>query len=150
MLDQEPVTGQSASFTGQIELPCTLDALAQLRAWAQAIAVETGLSARCTFRLELVLTEVVTNIVEHSDADPVDGLITVRLAARPECVVVQVEDSEHPFDPTAAPAHRQPTSLDDARVGGLGIHLVRACTQQLEYRRVDNKNQLRMTLICDD
>jgi serine/threonine-protein kinase RsbW len=65
-------------------------------------------------------------------------------------VVVCVEDSERPFDPTTAPAHRQPASLEDATIGGLGIHLMSAYTQQLEYRRVDHKNQLFMTLSRDD
>jgi|GEM_PF-609584 len=146
VLDQTLVTSQRNAFTARIVLPCTRNALAQLSAWCHAVAGDNGLPARCAFRLELVLVEAVTNIVEHACAD---GAITVQLASKPGCVVVCVEDAERPFDPTAAPAHRQPASLEDATIGGLGIHLMRAYTQQLEYRRVDSKNQLWMTLPCD-
>jgi anti-sigma regulatory factor (Ser/Thr protein kinase) len=148
--DQTPVTSQTDALTARIMLPCTLDALTQLSEWVHSVASENSLSARCTFRLELVLVEAVTNIVEHACAGPAGGAITVQLAIKPGWVVVCVEDSERPFDPTTAPAHRQPASLEDATIGGLGIHLMRAYTQQLEYRRVDDKNQLFMTLSRDD
>ena len=148
--DQAPVTSQTNAFTARIVLSCTLDALTRLSEWVHSVAGENRLSVRCAFRLELVLVEAVTNIVEHACADRAGCAITVQLAIRPRWVGVYVEDTERPFDPTTAPAHRQPASLEDATIGGLGIHLIRAYTQQLEYRRVDNKNQLWMTLPRDD
>ncbi len=146
----EPTFHQIGAFTARIVLPCSLDALTQLSAWVHSVAGENSLSARCAFRLELVLVEAVTNIVEHASTGRTDDGITLQLAIKPGWVVVCVEDTERPFDPTTAPAHRQPASLEDATIGGLGIHLIRAYTQQLEYRRVGSKNQLWMTLPCDD
>lgn len=136
-------------FSAHVDLPCTLDALTQLSAWCQSLAGKHGLSEGCIFRLELVLAEAITNIVQHAGADPAGDFITVHFGIRHGWVVVRVEDSGRPFDPTTAPEHQQPVSLEDARIGGLGVHLMRAYTQQIEYHRVDNKNQLWMTLPCD-
>ena len=134
-----------ATFT----LPASLDALASLSEWIQAVASAHGLSDRCTFRLELVLDEAVTNIIQHADAGDGDLAITVELWCAGERVLAKIEDTGQPFDPTTAPAHTQPQSLDDARIGGLGIHLIRSYTEDLEYRRVDQRNQLRMTVTCN-
>lgn len=147
---QESIFNQIDKFSAHIVLPSTIDALTHLSEWTQAVVDEQGLSPRCAFRLELILVEAVTNIVEHAGADDADSVITVQVAVKSGYVVVLVEDSERDFDPTAAPEHRQPASLEEARIGGLGIHLIRTYTQQLEYRRIGNKNQLWMTLRCDD
>ena len=132
-----------------LTLPASLDALARLSEWIQAVAHAHDLSDRCTFRLELVLDEAVTNIVQHAEAANCDLVITVELRCAGERVLAIIEDTGRPFDPTTAPAHTQPQSLDDARVGGLGIHLIRSYTEDLEYRRVDQRNQLRMTVACN-
>ena len=136
--------------TAKIVLRSRLASLAHLSEWTHALAQATGLSARCGFRLELVLTETVSNIIEHAYALGDEGVITVLVMCEPGLVVVQVEDDGCPFDPTAAPAHSQPASLEEARIGGLGVHLIRSYTEQWEYRRIDQKNQLRMTIACDD
>lgn len=146
----ESLFNQIDRFSAHIVLPCTLDALTHLSEWVQAVVDEQGLSPRCAFRLELVLVEAVTNIVEHTCADVADSVITVQLAVKSGYVEALVEDNGRRFDPTAAPEHRQPTSLEEAKIGGWGIHLIRTYTQQLEYRRIGNKNQLWMTLRCDD
>lgn len=130
-------------------LPGSLDALAHLSEWIQGVARKYGLSDRCTFRLELVLVEAVTNIVQYAGAANGDLEIMVEIGCTDERVFVQLEDTGRLFDPTAAPAHVQPQNLDDATIGGLGIHLLRAYTEELEYRRVDQRNQLRMTIACD-
>ena len=135
--------------TAKIVLPNRVVSLTPLSEWAQAVARATGLSARCGFRLELVLTETVTNIIEHAYAEGEEGLITVIVMCEPSLVVVQVVDDGCFFDPTAALAHSQPASLEEAPIGGLGVHLIRSYTEQWEYRRIDQKNQLRMTIACD-
>lgn len=132
-----------------LSLPGSLDALAHLSEWLQTVAHTQGLSDRCTFRLELVLAEAVTNIVQHAAAPGENIAITVTLRCADGRVLVLVEDTGPSFDPTAAPAHIQPQSLDEARIGGLGIHLIRAYTENLEYQRVDQRNQLRMTIACN-
>ena len=135
--------------TAKLVLPNRPAALTQLSEWLQTVARASGLSARCAFHLELVLTETVTNIIDHAYVANSPGVITLLIACEPGRVVAQVEDDGRPFDPTAAPVHTQPASLEQATIGGLGIHMMRSYTQQWEYRRIDQRNQLRMTITCD-
>ncbi len=118
--------------------------------WLQEFALAHQLSGRCAFRLELVLIETVTNIIEHGGVDDDEcSAIEVQLAYDRTRIVTQVEDDGPPFDPTAAPVHQQPASLAEAAVGGLGLHLIRSYTENWEYRRINQRNQQRMTIVCD-
>ncbi len=116
----------------------------------QEFALANKLSGRCAFRLDLVLVETVTNIIEHGSVDDDEcSAIEVQAACDRTRIVAQVEDDGPPFDPTAAPVHRQPASLAEAPVGGLGLHLIRSYTEDWEYRRINQRNRQRMTIVCD-
>ena len=131
-------------------LPNRRSSLMLLSSWVQEFALANELSGRCAFRLELVLVETVTNIIEHGSVDDDEcSAIEVQVACDRTRIVAQVEDDGPPFDPTAAPVHRQPASLAEAPVGGLGLHLIRSYTEDWEYRRINQRNQQRMTIVCD-
>lgn len=129
-------------------LPRHYAGLKHLSCWVQRTASAHCLSARCAFRLELALVETVTNIIEHGGDDD-DTMIEVQIVREAAYVTAQVEDGGLPFDPTAGPTHRRPANLEEAPIGGLGVHLIRAYAQAVEYRRIDQKNQLRLTFPCD-
>lgn len=131
-------------------IACDHWGVAHLAEWLRELALANGLSERCAFRLELVLAEVVTNVVEHSGLLAGEAGIRVRVACRSGLLYAEVTDAGRPFDPTSAPRVNQPASLTDAAVGGLGIQLVRANVREWEYRRIDGRNRLRMILVCDD
>jgi serine/threonine-protein kinase RsbW len=94
--------------------------------------------------LDLALEEVLTNIIAHGYADNREHEITVSLEVRPGEVRVDVEDDGQPFNPLDAPVPDTTQPLDERPVGGLGIHLVRALMDGLEYRRQGDRNCLTM------
>lgn len=125
--------------------------LALLEAWVQDFSLAGELPARTRFGLELVLTEAVTNVMDHArNADgtgaEVAGEIEVICALRADSVLVEVIDDGSPFDPTARAVATLPANLDEASPGGLGIHLMRRYTSSMEYARELNRNVLRITL----
>lgn len=139
-----------SSGVSRIVLPNRRSSLALLSGWVQEVAIANDLSDRCAFRLELVLVETVTNIIEHGSIDDDEcSAIEVQVARDRTRIVTQVEDDGPPFDPTAAPMHRRPADLDEAPIGGLGLHLIRSYTEDWEYRRINQRNQQRMTIVCD-
>ena len=53
---------------------------------------------------------------------------------------VEVRDAGIPFDPTGAPEHIPAKTLAEAQPGGLGLLLIRRCSDWMSYRREGGRN----------
>jgi serine/threonine-protein kinase RsbW len=93
-----------------------------------------ALKAIVTHRLEVVFEELVANIVRHGFAPGADQTILVEVAARPGHIALTVSDDGAPFNPLEeAPEPKPYESLDTARIGGLGVALVRKLSAAVRY-----------------
>jgi anti-sigma regulatory factor (Ser/Thr protein kinase) len=118
--------------------------------WIQQQSTRMNCSKRLTFRLELVLEEVVTNIITHADRDEVDRDIYISLTYGANVLTVQVKDRGYPFDPLQQQEIDLPDRLEDSTVGGLGIHLIRSYTDKCHYCRQQNENILTLIFFNTD
>ena len=55
---------------------------------------------------------------------------------------IQIEDDGKEFNPLSYAEPDTDLSLDDRKIGGLGIHFVRKIMDDITYIRSDNKNIL--------
>jgi serine/threonine-protein kinase RsbW len=90
-------------------------------------------------RLEVVLEELVSNVVRHSA-----GATGLMLEAEYQegRVTLTIEDNGPPFDPLEVTMPATFTTLEDAKIGGLGIPLVKRLTQSLCYQRAGACNRI--------
>jgi len=93
---------------------------------------------------DLVLEEHLTNVMSYAYDDPREHEIRVRLEASAAQLVIEVEDDGQAFDPTQAPEVDTSLPLDQKPIGGLGIHFIRRCMDEVRYERRGNRNVLRM------
>lgn len=134
----------STTGSGRLILRSSLDELQRLTAWVEHIASEAALTAEQAFALQLCLEEAVANIVMYGGA-AVDAPIAVEVSQAGGDLTVAIEDSARPFDPTQVPPREKPASLDQARVGALGVHLIRHYSSQMRYERRNGRNCLMLT-----
>lgn len=121
--------------------------LAALGGWVDAIAAATQLDARAEYALRLCLEEAAVNVVMHGEQEPGDeGAVTLRVEAAADAVRLIVEDRCAAFDPLQVAPPEMPTRLEDTRVGGLGVHLIRQYTKAAAYRRIGGTNRLTLTI----
>lgn len=102
------------------------------------------ISTRALYRAELAFEELVTNIIRHAYRDRDNGKhpIEVGVAVRGGEVVMTVEDEGPPFDPVQVPESPIASSLEDSKIGGLGLRLVRFATTQMQYERASGRNRV--------
>jgi anti-sigma regulatory factor (Ser/Thr protein kinase) len=115
--------------------------LSRVSDWVHDWAERQQLSPKLVSNLDLCSTEVVTNIISHAhggDAQP----ILLRLGWQGDDVALEVEDEGSEFDPRLVPQPAPATSLQDARIGGWGIPIVRRFSDGLRYRHQDGRNCL--------
>ena len=94
--------------------------------------------------LELALHEVLANVLAHGGSaarvEPIRICIEVREKATTGEARVEVRDAGIPFDPTGAPEHTPAKTLAEAPIGGLGLPLIRRCSDWMRYRRDGGRN----------
>jgi serine/threonine-protein kinase RsbW len=94
--------------------------------------------------LELALHEVLANVLAHGGsaarAEPIRICAEVREKTKIGEARVKVTDAGIPFDPTGAPEHTPARTLAEAPLGGLGLPLIRHCSDWMSYRREGGRN----------
>lgn len=124
----------------RLQIPTDFEALAAGQTSVRDFLAAAGVQQRCIEALDVVLEELGGNVVRH--ARPTDGTMALGVEVRSDCVLVTVEDSGAAFDPATAPLEAPAASLAEARIGGLGLRLIRRMTQALAYERVDGRNRV--------
>lgn len=115
----------------------------------QQFGRDNGLSVDDIMRIRLVLDEVVVNIVAHGYEDagaenhhPIQ--IHLELDDR-DVLTIRVTDNARAYDPRTAPSPRFDLPVEERRKGGLGVHIVKAIMDTINYQRVDGQNVLTLT-----
>ncbi|MCE4557431.1 ATP-binding protein [Roseateles cellulosilyticus] len=130
-----------------LALPCELASCDVARQALQRLIAPHEPSARAGFGLEVVLEELLMNQLLHAHPGG-HASASVQLLAwvAGDTLLLQLADNGIPFDPLAQPAPVAPANLDDARPGGLGLHLLRRYVNTLAYERSNGENRLTVGL----
>jgi anti-sigma regulatory factor (Ser/Thr protein kinase) len=130
-----------------LTLKNNVDELNTLSAWVNDnIATLFKIPEKTTFKIDLVLTELISNIISYAYPIECDSKIEIKCRYWQDNIEIEIEDSGSPFNPLAAPDLVLPKTLADADIGGLGIHLVRHYIDEGNYQRKNNKNIFSMRL----
>jgi anti-sigma regulatory factor (Ser/Thr protein kinase) len=90
----------------------------------------------------LAADEVITNIISYGYNDKENHIIIVRIYFEGDMLITEVEDDARPFNPLDLPEVDVSTAIEEKKIGGLGIHLVRNLMDKFEYNRINDKNIL--------
>jgi anti-sigma regulatory factor (Ser/Thr protein kinase) len=90
--------------------------------------------------LLVALDELLRNTIAYGFAGHEGGEVTVEVDLRPDRVVVTLTDNGRPFDPLGLTAPDTTLPVDERRIGGLGIHLVRRMMDEVRYQRRADRN----------
>jgi serine/threonine-protein kinase RsbW len=119
-----------------------LSELRRVGVWVNAWSQSRNLPTRTAQRVDLCSAEAVTNIVTHAYTDKASHQIRLKLECRDQLVALEIEDDGREFDPVQLEKPPHAVRLEDARVGGLGVHLVRSLSDELHHRRDAGRNHL--------
>lgn len=99
-----------------------------------------------TMRANLILEELVLNTLTHGDTSGLTE-IDLELESNDHALTIRLTDDGSPFNPlTDAPEPDLTLSLGERPIGGLGVYLVRTMGEELEYRRENNRNHLKLVV----
>ena len=127
-----------------IELRNDLSELERLTERLREFGARHALSARTVNELNLALEEVITNIILYGFDAGTQHQIRVDVRLEDAQLTTRLEDDGRAFDPLAVPEPDLDVPLEERKVGGLGILLVRRLMDEVTYSRQDGRNVLVM------
>jgi anti-sigma regulatory factor (Ser/Thr protein kinase) len=131
----------SRAESSRLVLHDDLAELKRLAAWIEAWA-QQDISSDVSFAIQLCLEEAVANIIMYAGGSDGRLDIIVEVECNAGTLVARVVDNGREFDPTRVPPPSLAASLAEARIGDLGIHLVRSFASGMHYERSDGRNRL--------
>jgi len=130
--------------TRQIRLGSNEQTVNRLLKWMSALLSQWQLDAGLQSEMILVAEEVTSNIIKYGEL-PAETEIELTVALSENSLSMTFSDPGIAFDPlTEARRSALGADIDHAEIGGLGVHLLQAMTDQQEYRRSDDQNHLRL------
>lgn len=117
--------------------------LERIREFIEKQGDEWNLTSKDVFSLNLVLEELITNIIFYGFEDDLVHEINISMQLQDDILLLQIEDDGKPFDPFSVNTPGDlDKSLEERRIGGLGIYFVREIMDTFSYERTGNTNRL--------
>lgn len=122
-----------------------LSDVATLTEHIEEISVRFDIAPKSLNHIMLAAEEAAVNVVSYAYRQGEDGTIEVDLRVFADKLLIQIIDSGKPFNPLKAPMPDVVAGLDERRIGGLGIMLVKNLADAVGYERTpDGHNVLSM------
>lgn len=111
-----------------------------------AFAALYGIEPAKVFQVNLVVDELLTNVIAYGYPQNGEHRIEVTLELQQGQLIVTIVDDGQAFNPILeAPEVELDATVEERKVGGLGLHFMRTMMDALDYRRQDGYNKLQMT-----
>lgn len=94
----------------------------------------------------LAVEEAIINIISYAFKDEFEHNISITINRKANSISASIEDDGIEFNPLliAEPVDLD-SSIEDRKIGGLGIFLIKKLMTEVAYERFDNKNKLTLT-----
>jgi len=111
---------------------------------------EAGCPSKEANHVMIAVEELVVNVCSYAypDATPSDpGLLYthITLQTRPNAVIVEISDTGVAFNPLEQEDPERPASVEDAKIGGLGLFMTKKLMDKVEYVREGLTNTTTVT-----
>ena len=120
-----------------LTVPGTLDSLAEVRKYVTAAANAAGLDKKASYRLNLAVDEIATNVITHGYIEAsLEGALDLRADLDERALVITMEDTGAAYDPGLHYDHDDLNQPADQRpIGGLGVFLAIQSVDRFLYER---------------
>ena len=114
--------------------PASFDQLDVIREFAGQAAGDIGMDETEVCAVQMAVDEACSNIIEHAYREQ-GGEIEVTCDCRDDVLTITLRDHGEPFDPSSVPEPDLTCDLDERKVGGLGVYLMRQLMDEVKYEQ---------------
>jgi len=130
----------------ELKVPAHTDQLADLRDFVTRVGRKYAFPDKIVNAFKLSVDEASTNIMRHAYRETGgEGFITIRALVRHQSLTICLIDQGKFFDPRRVQDPDLQRYVQIGKKGGLGIFMMRKLMDEIDYRRTEEGNELRMT-----
>jgi len=131
-----------------IKLPAKIE---NLKRWTQSVlecARAQKFEGKRIQEIELALEEALVNICNYSYPEKT-GEVEINCKLDGRHFIIEIIDSGIPFDITSVSDPDLTSNVEERKIGGLGIFLVKKMVDEVRYRREKDQNILNLIIKKD-
>jgi serine/threonine-protein kinase RsbW len=133
------------SFFGEKIFPANLDSLKEFRDYIVIAAAGTALTKKKLYKLQLAVDEIATNIISYGYQEDKNtkGEILINAEIQEKSLLIILKDFGMAFDPREKFKQGEDScnlSVEERRIGGLGIYLAITSVDNFAYEYRDGFN----------
>ncbi len=125
----------------RIILPAKLENLEKMFAFLREGASKQGFDAKMTSRIQLACEEALVNVINYAYPDK-NGNLEITYDNRESGLQIEIIDNGIAFDPLSLPDPDITAPMEERRIGGLGIFMMKKIMDCVTYRRDAERNIL--------
>ena len=122
-----------------------IEQIEEIASALEILSVEWNIPMNIMLSMNLVLEELVTNVIFYGYNDKAEHKIIIGFSFDGNIFQMKIEDDAIEFDPLQAADPNIDESIENRKIGGLGIYFVKQFTDSIKYERIENKNILRLS-----
>lgn len=128
----------------KVKAPADMANLEKLIDFALQAAQEQGLEGKAIGEIRLASEEALVNVINYAYPDR-EGMVEIScVPAKDGGITIEITDEGVPFDPLAVAEPDTTLPVEERRIGGLGIFMIRKVMDRVAYRRENGCNILTM------
>jgi sigma-B regulation protein RsbU (phosphoserine phosphatase) len=128
-------------FDNEIAVEAKLEELERVLGFVEGVFEKGGCPAKVYNQIEVSTEELFVNIASYAYSGKT-GKVIIRAGLDGQKFVMRFEDSGVAFNPLEHEAPDIEAGIEDRRIGGLGIHIIRKWMDEVSYKRENEKNVL--------
>ena len=135
--------GAAPEVTNSITVPATLDHLEEAESLIRAELEQRLCPVSVISKVEVALEELFVNVCRYAYADqkePGQVQVSYTYGANPSAITIELRDQGIPFDPIKKEDPTKPSNAQEAKIGGLGIFMVKKSMDDFFYMRDRDSN----------
>ncbi len=124
-----------------LKLPAKLENLKKMFDYIREAASRQGFTEEQTNKIQLASEEALVNVINYAYT-PNTGDVEIQCDNKENSIEITIMDEGIPFDPLSIPDPDILVPIEERKVGGLGIFMIKEIMDDVKYKRVDDKNIL--------
>lgn len=127
----------------ELTVDATLENIEAITEFVDSQLEDMGCPLKIQTQFDIAIDEIVSNIANYAYSPEV-GQVSVRIEVteKPLSVVISFMDGGMPFDPLAEADPDISLPVEERKIGGLGIYLVKKSMDDISYEYKEGKNIL--------